>query len=98
VACLLIPVHEAKIIHQWADKKITPGARLWWRTPLAPVLWRQRQVDLRFKASLVNRVSSRTARATQKNSVSKKQNKTKQNKTHKKNPNNKKQANKQKQK
>jgi hypothetical protein len=33
-----------------------------------------------FEASLVYRVSSRTARATQRNPVSKKQNKTKQNK------------------
>jgi hypothetical protein len=46
-----------------------------------PALRRQRQVDLcKFKASLVYRVSSRTARATQKNPVSTntKQNKTKQ--------------------
>jgi hypothetical protein len=35
---------------------------------------------LTFKASLVYRVSSRTARATQRNLVSEKQNKTKQNK------------------
>jgi hypothetical protein len=34
-----------------------------------------------FEDSLVYRVSSRTARATQRNYVSKKQNKTKQNKT-----------------
>jgi hypothetical protein len=34
-----------------------------------------------FEASLVYKVSSRTARATQRNPVSKKQNKTKQNKT-----------------
>jgi hypothetical protein len=34
-----------------------------------------------FEASLVYRVSSRTARATQRNPVSEKQNKTKQNKT-----------------
>jgi hypothetical protein len=34
-----------------------------------------------FEASLVYRVSSRTARAIQRNPVSKKQNKTKQNKT-----------------
>ena len=40
---------------------------------LIPGLWRQRQVDLcEFEASLVYRLSSRTARATQKNLVSKK--------------------------
>jgi hypothetical protein len=50
--------------------------------PLIPVLKRQRQADLcEFKASLVYRVNFRTARATQRNPVSTKQNKTKQNKT-----------------
>lgn len=34
------------------------------RTPLIPALWRQRQVE--FKVSLVYRVSSRKARATEK--------------------------------
>jgi hypothetical protein len=51
------------------------------------VLGRQRQEDLcEFKASMVYRVSSRTARATQKNPVSKKQkqkNKNKKNQTNK---------------
>jgi hypothetical protein len=41
---------------------------------------RGRQIS-EFEASLVYRVSSRTARAIQRNPVSKKQNKTKQNKT-----------------
>jgi hypothetical protein len=42
-----------------------------------PRAWRQRQVDLCvFQASLVNRVNSRTARATQRNTVSENQNKT----------------------
>jgi hypothetical protein len=50
----------------------------WWRTPLIPALRRQRQADL---ASLVYKVRSRTARAIQRNPVSK--NKTKQNKTNK---------------
>jgi len=48
---------------------------------LMPALWRQRQADLcKFEASLVYRVSSRTARDTQRNPVlkNKKQNKTKQ--------------------
>jgi hypothetical protein len=58
-------------------------ARQWWRTPLIPALGRQRQEDSEFEASLVYRVSSRTARATQRNPVSK--NKTKQNKQTKKN-------------
>jgi hypothetical protein len=34
----------------------------WWRMPLIPTLGRQRQADQEFKASLVYRVSSRTAR------------------------------------
>jgi hypothetical protein len=46
--------------------------------PLIPALGRQRQQISKFKASLVYRVSSRTARATQRNPV---KNKTKQNKT-----------------
>jgi hypothetical protein len=38
--------------------------------PLIPVLGRQRQADLyEFEASLVYRVSSRTARGTQRNHV-----------------------------
>jgi hypothetical protein len=54
---------------------------MWWCTPLIPALGRQTP---EFEANLVYRVSSRTARATQRNPVSKnktKQNKTKQNKT-----------------
>jgi hypothetical protein len=43
---------------------------VWWRKPLIPALGRQRQED--FKASLVSKVSSRTARATQRNPVSEK--------------------------
>ena len=44
---------------------------------LIPALRRQRQVDLKFEASLIYRASSRTARATQRIPVLK--NKTKQN-------------------
>jgi hypothetical protein len=38
-----------------------------WRTPLVPALGRQRQADFEFEASLVYKVSSRTARAIQRN-------------------------------
>ena len=42
----------------------------WWCTLLISALWRQRQVNrCEFKASLVYRVSSRTAGATQKDPV-----------------------------
>jgi hypothetical protein len=43
----------------------------WWCTPLIPALGRQRQAE--FEASLVYRVRSRTARATQRSTVSRKQ-------------------------
>ena len=50
-------------------KTITVAWQLW-RTPLIPAFGRQRQVDLcEFEASLVYRVSSRTDRVTQRNSV-----------------------------
>jgi hypothetical protein len=52
-------------------KKSPPQAREWGRMPLPPALGRQRQVDL-YESSLVYRVSSRSARATQRNPVSKK--------------------------
>jgi hypothetical protein len=55
--------------------------RQWWHTPLIPALGRERQVISEFEASLVYRESSRTARATQRNPVSKKKTKTKHNKT-----------------
>ena len=44
----------------------------WWRTPLTPALGRLRQADF-WVSSLVYRVSSRTARSTQRNPVSKNQ-------------------------
>ena len=43
----------------------------WWHTPLIPALRRQRISE--FKARLVYKVSSRTARATQRNPASKQQ-------------------------
>ena len=50
-------------------------SRVWWLTPLIPALGRQRQVEY-----LVYGVSSRIARATQRNPVSKSQNKQKKKK------------------
>ena len=44
----------------------------WWHMPLIPALGRQRQWVSEFEASLVYRVSSRTARTIQRNPVSKK--------------------------
>jgi hypothetical protein len=44
----------------------------WWHTPLIPTLGGRGRRISEFEASLVYRVSSRTARATQRNPVSKK--------------------------
>jgi hypothetical protein len=52
--------------------------QMWWCIPLVPELQRQRQVDLcEFETCLVYRASSRIARATQKNPVTKKKKKKK---------------------
>jgi hypothetical protein len=51
----------------------------WWRTPLIPALGGRGRRISEFEASLVYKVSSRTARAIQRNPVSE----TKQNKTNK---------------
>ena len=48
---------------------------MWWRTRLVPALGGVRQIS-EFEASLVYRVSSRTARATQRNPVWKNQKQT----------------------
>jgi hypothetical protein len=50
--------------------KETGRAGQWWHTPLIPALGRQKQAVYELEASLVYRVSSRTARATQRNPVS----------------------------
>ena len=52
----------------------------WWRTPLIPALFRQRQKDIcEFKASLVYKVNSSIARVTQRNPVLKTQTKPNEN-------------------
>jgi hypothetical protein len=43
----------------------------WWHTPLIPALGRQSRWISEFEASLVYKMSSRTARAIQRNPVSK---------------------------
>jgi hypothetical protein len=63
-----------------APKEKEKGSQVWWPTALIPAPGRQRQAVSEFEASLVYSVSSRTARATQRNPVSKNQNKTKQKK------------------
>ena len=57
----------------------------WWRTPLIPALGRQRLADLcEFKASLIYKMNSRTARTvTQRNPVLKINQANKQKKPHK---------------
>jgi hypothetical protein len=65
------------------DEKLVVS-QAWWYTLLIPALGGRGRRISEFEASLVYRVSSRTARATQRNPGSKnktKQNKTKQNKT-----------------
>jgi hypothetical protein len=55
--------------------KEIPSSRVWWHPPLIPHLGGRGRWISEFEASLVYRVSSRTARTTEKNPVSKKQNK-----------------------
>lgn len=53
---------------QFTELKSHHGSRHWWPRPLISLLERQRQVGLcEFDASLVNKVSSWTARATLRN-------------------------------
>jgi hypothetical protein len=49
------------------------GSWAWWRMPLIPALGGRGRRISEFQASLVYKVSFRTARATQRNPVSKKQ-------------------------
>jgi hypothetical protein len=51
-------------------------SQVWWHTPLIPALRGRGRRILEFEASLVYKVSSRTARAIQRSPVSKKQKKT----------------------
>jgi hypothetical protein len=44
---------------------------MWWHTPLVPAFRRQTVDFYEFKARLINLVSSRLAKATEKDSVSK---------------------------
>jgi hypothetical protein len=62
-------------VEQEYTEKKPQNSRAWWRTPLIPG-GRGRRIS-EFKASLVYNVSSRTARAIQRNPVSKNKNKTK---------------------
>jgi hypothetical protein len=48
----------------------------WWRMPMIPALGRQRQIS-EFEASLVYKVSAKTARGTQRNPVSEREKKKK---------------------
>jgi hypothetical protein len=76
--CTFIPLSFMQMIlhtlyvHYLAPLKLPLEAGRWWHTPLIPALRRQRQVNFWVKASLVYRVSSKTARAIQRNPVSKK--------------------------
>jgi hypothetical protein len=55
-------------------------SRAWWRMPLIPALGRQSRRISEFEASLIYKVSSRAARAIQRNPVSKNQKKKQTNK------------------
>ena len=69
-------------LHSKVWQSRVTACRAWRHTPLIPALRRQRQANLcEFEASLVYKVSSRTARPIQRTPVSK--NKTKQNKNKK---------------
>jgi hypothetical protein len=59
--------HKSQLAIPWAGGRGVGGGK-----PLIPALWRQTQMDLwEFMASLIYIVSSRKAKATQRNPVSK---------------------------
>jgi hypothetical protein len=89
---IFINGHFWRLAKQYVDQdatctfKRTIHAGQWWCTPLNPstlglsnTLRRNSQWISEFEASLVYKVSSRTARAIQRNPISKKQKQTKQN-------------------
>ena len=59
---------------------IVSAARQWWHMPLIPALGGRGRRISEFEANLVYRVNSRTARATQRNPVSKNKKKKKKKK------------------
>jgi hypothetical protein len=70
----LIPGPQTKQNTTQQDTTRQTGlARQWWRMPVIPALGRQRRQISEFEASLVDRVSSRTASTAQRNPVSKNQ-------------------------
>ena len=91
IMCTILAISEltkhlksCKRTRELAQCNVKNMCRAWWCMPLIPALGRQRQRISEFKASLVYKVSSRTARATQKNPVSKKNQKKKRKKEKKK--------------
>ena len=79
--CIIIPLFSLRLL-QDIDYIVVKAYKSWWaqeHMPVIPALERQRQTDLcKFEASLVvYRVSSWTARATQRNLVSINQNQNK---------------------
>jgi hypothetical protein len=69
------PVSKNKQTNKKNKNKTKKRCQVLLYLPIIPALKRQRQVDLcEFKTSLVYRASSRTARVTQRNPVSKNKN------------------------
>jgi hypothetical protein len=62
------------VSHKKTGIKNNKQSQPWWHMPLIPAVGRQRQVDFWFEGKLVYGVSSRTARAIQRNPVSKQTN------------------------
>jgi hypothetical protein len=66
--CAIIHTHKVNVKKKFKDKQ-------WWPMPLIPALGDKGRQIYEFVASLVYKVSSRTARAIQRNPVSKNQKK-----------------------